>query len=132
MERKVPILIAMKKCPRFVGVEVLSHSFIIRGFAFVGGLHGLFHAGDFFIRQKIEVVHAFLCGEPAIVLQTEADKEAEKSKATRMSLPSKTNGTCSNPASHTDPARARTMPMISAAFPCFNASGFHFRKGIEK
>jgi hypothetical protein len=52
-------------------------SFSIRGFASVGGLHGLFHAGDFFIRQKIEVVHAFLRGEPAVVLQTEADKEVD-------------------------------------------------------
>lgn len=40
-------------------------------------MHGLFHAGDFFIRQKIEVVQALLCGEPAIVLQAEADKEVD-------------------------------------------------------
>jgi hypothetical protein len=32
-------------------------SFSIRRFASVGSLHGLFHGGDFFIRQKIEVVH---------------------------------------------------------------------------
>ena len=32
-------------------------SFNIRGFASVGGLHSLFHGGDFFIRQKVEAVH---------------------------------------------------------------------------
>jgi hypothetical protein len=53
------------------------HSFGIHGFAFVGGLLGLFHAGDFFFRQKSEAGRAFLRGEPAIVLQTEADKEVD-------------------------------------------------------
>lgn len=37
----------------------------------------MFHARDFLIRQKIEVVCAFACGEPSIILQTEADKEVD-------------------------------------------------------
>jgi len=41
----------------------------------VCGLNGLFHASDFLIRQGIEVACAFTCGESAIVLQAEANKE---------------------------------------------------------
>ena len=37
----------------------------------------MFHASDFFIRQKLEVAYAFPCGESAIVLQAEANEEVD-------------------------------------------------------
>ena len=50
---------------------------VMVSFACIGSLHGLFHADNFFIRQRIEVVQAFPCGNTAIVLQTKADKKVD-------------------------------------------------------
>ena len=42
-------------------------------------MYGLFHESNLFIRQEIEVAYALSCGEPAIVMQTEANEEVDLS-----------------------------------------------------
>jgi hypothetical protein len=55
----------------------LRSSFSTWGGVAIGRLNGLFHVGDFFIRQKIKVARAFPCREPVTVLEAETNEEID-------------------------------------------------------
>jgi hypothetical protein len=69
---KLPWVSLISKCPM-----PLRSLFSTRGGVTIGRLNGLFHVGDFFIRQEIEVARAIPCREPAIVLKAETNEKID-------------------------------------------------------